>query len=113
MSKITKSVLECNLEPIYLYDCLFPIKNILTQNQVGKFGLLVCCGNVRQVQHVLNKSMLSRTSSLKESSNINKSPVEVEYDKKLGVFIKDRKTNQEIEIQVDLEQLNGVNMGHK
>jgi len=60
-----------------LYDTIFPIKNIFNQNQVGKFKLLVCCGNVRQVQHVLNKSMLNRTSSLTEisNSNVSKSPV--------------------------------------
>ncbi len=40
-------------------------------------------------------------------------PVEVEYDKKLGVFIKDRKTRQEIEVQVDLEELKGINTGQK
>lgn len=96
LKNITKSVLECNLEPVYLYDCVFPIKNIMNQNQVGKFKLLVCCGNVRQVQHVLNKSMLSRTVSMSEMSNVeaNKTPIEVEYNKKLGVFIKDRKVRQ-------------------
>ncbi len=65
--------------------------------------MLVCCGNVRQVQHVLNKTMLSRTSSLTEmsqSSISSKVPVEVEYDKKLGVYIKERKQKNEIEIQV-------------
>jgi hypothetical protein len=96
LKNITKSVLECNLEPVYLYDCVFPIKNIMNQNQVGKFKLLICCGNVRQVQHVLNKSMLSRTVSMSEMSNgeVNKTPIEVEYNKKLGVFIKDRKVRQ-------------------
>ena len=59
---------------------MMPIKNIFTQNQVGKFKLLVCCGNVRQVQHVLNKTMLNRAMSMMEmgqsslSSN-NKVPV--------------------------------------
>lgn len=61
LKSITKNVLECNVEPIYLYDCLFPVKNLITQNQLGKFKLLVCCGNVRQVQHMLNKSMLNKT----------------------------------------------------
>ena len=83
---------------------MMPIKNLFTQNQVGKFKLLVCCGNVRQVQHVLNKTMLSRTSSLMEMSQSSigsKVPMEVEFDKKLGVYIKERKQKNEIEIQVD------------
>jgi hypothetical protein len=91
-----------------LYDSMMQIKNLFTQDHVCKFKLLVCCGNVRLVQHVLNKTMLSRTSSLTEmsqSSMSNKVPVEVEYDKKLGVYIKERKQKNEIEIQVDEGEL--------
>lgn len=91
------------MEPICLFDGMHPVKSIMTQNQVGKFGLLVCCGNVRQVQHLLNKSLLnsSRSSSVKDvtdssntSSRVSSKPIEVEYDKKLGVFIKDRNSKQ-------------------
>jgi len=43
-----------SIEPVYLYDGMFSVNDILKKREVGKFKLLVCFGNIRQIQHLLN-----------------------------------------------------------
>ncbi len=55
---MTKAILQCNVEPVCLVDQVVGVGGLLNKKeQVGRVRLGLFCGNVRQIQHLLNKNL--------------------------------------------------------
>ena len=84
------SILNSNIDPVYLYDGKKQIRNMLEGDRVvGDFMLTLCFGTVKQMQSLLLAAMNQQKDKIQQHQA---SRVQATLDERLGVIINKKPT---------------------